>query len=642
MFILLLTMNKHINGNSVELKSIAELHEKEFLIPSYQRGYRWTRQQVVDLLNDINEFKPENGGFYCVQPLVVKRSSEEEVLKQIHEAQSLTEVRDRLQKGKWQVIDGQQRLITILLVLSCLDKKNFYSIKFETRTDSDEFLVKIASSNEVTGGNIDCHFMLKAKNAIVKWLESTKPNKNEFRKKLLENVKFIWYESVEKDPIEVFTRLNIGKISLTNSELIKALLLRESNFGTNLNLKLEIANKWNTIENSLQNDQFWYFLHNTENSQNSLRTDFIFDLICENNELQLNNIENIGTDNYKSFRYFYEYFKSHKEENCISKCWDIVDNYFRTFEEWYNDLKLYHYIGFLISSKYNVKTLINEWRKQKTKEEFLAFLIKSVKEKISKNFKKLTANPENSFDIEAILNFQYEEDGSNKTKCKDILLFHNIQTVINQNANLKNNPNYQTGLFYKFPFHLYKLESWDVEHINSNTTNPEDEEKIQQEWLINVYLSVSTKEDKENIQLFFEGNLNEEEKNKIFQQMKKQFPQKNQWSESDKNKIWNFVLLDSNTNRSYGNMIFSAKRRVIINKDKGRDIKIPWLKNGEIVFTEKRTDVSPFVPPCTKNVFMKYYSAVFGDSNYWTQEDAECYKDDIRSTLEILWGSQNE
>ena len=633
-------MNKHINGNSVELKSIAELHEKEFLIPSYQRGYRWTRQQVVDLLNDINEFKPENGGFYCVQPLVVKRSSEEEVLKQIHEAQSLTEVRDRLQKGKWQVIDGQQRLITILLVLSCLDKKNFYSIKFETRTDSDEFLVKIASSNEVTGGNIDCHFMLKAKNAIVKWLESTKPNKNEFRKKLLENVKFIWYESVEKDPIEVFTRLNIGKISLTNSELIKALLLRQSNFGTNLNLKLEIANKWNTIENSLQNDQFWYFLHDTENSKNSLRTDFIFDLICENNELQLNNIENIGTDNYKSFRYFYEYFKSHKEENYLSKCWDIVDNYFRTFEEWYNDLKLYHYIGFLISSKYDVKTLINEWRKQKTKEEFLAFLIKSVKEKISKNFKKLTANPENSFDIEAILHFQYEEDGSNKTKCKDILLFHNIQTVINQNANLKNNPNYQTGLFYKFPFHLYKLESWDVEHINSNTTNPEDEEKIRQEWLINVYLGVSEK-DKEDIRKFFQGN-NEEEKNKIFQQMKKQFPQKNQWSESAKNKIWNFVLLDSNTNRSYGNMIFSAKRRVIINKDKGRDIEIPWLKNGEIVFTEKRTDVSPFVPPCTKNVFMKYYSAVFGDSNYWTQEDAECYLDDIRSTLKILWGSQNE
>lgn len=642
MFILLLTMNKHINGNSVELKSIAELHEKEFLIPSYQRGYRWTRQQVVDLLNDINEFKPENGGFYCVQPLVVKRSSEEEVLKQIHEAQSLTEVRDRLQKGKWQVIDGQQRLITIFLVLSCLDKKNFYSIKFETRTDSDEFLVKIASSNEVTSGNIDCYFMLKAKDAIVKWLESTKPNKNEFRKKLLENVKFIWYESVEKDPIEVFTRLNIGKISLTNSELIKALLLRQSNFGTNLNLKLEIANKWNTIENSLQNDQFWYFLHDTENSKNSLRTDFIFDLICENNELQLNNIENIGTDNYKSFRYFYEYFKSHKEENCISKCWDIVDNYFRTFEEWYNDLKLYHYIGFLISSKYNVKTLINEWRKQKTKEEFLAFLIKSVKEKISKNFKKLTTNPENSFDIKAILDFQYEEDGSNKTKCKDILLFHNIQTVINQNANLKNNPNYQTGLFYKFPFHLYKLESWDVEHINSNTTNPEDEEKIRQEWLINVYLSVSTEEDKKKIQLFFEGNLNEEEKNKIFQQMKKQFPQKNQWSESAKNKIRNFVLLDSSTNRSYGNMIFSAKRRVIINKDKGRDIEIPRLKNGKIVFTEKRTDVSPFVPPCTKNVFMKYYSAVFGDSNYWTQEDAECYLDDIRSTLEILWGSQNE
>lgn len=42
--------------STLELKSIAELQDLAFFIPDYQRGYRWTRQQVEDLLNDILEF----------------------------------------------------------------------------------------------------------------------------------------------------------------------------------------------------------------------------------------------------------------------------------------------------------------------------------------------------------------------------------------------------------------------------------------------------------------------------------------------------------------------------------------------------------------------------------------------------------
>ena len=42
--------------NTLELKSIAELQDMAFYIPAYQRGYRWTQQQVKDLLKDILEF----------------------------------------------------------------------------------------------------------------------------------------------------------------------------------------------------------------------------------------------------------------------------------------------------------------------------------------------------------------------------------------------------------------------------------------------------------------------------------------------------------------------------------------------------------------------------------------------------------
>ena len=39
--------------NKIELKSINELLGMKFFRPLYQRGYRWTEQQVKDLLNDI-------------------------------------------------------------------------------------------------------------------------------------------------------------------------------------------------------------------------------------------------------------------------------------------------------------------------------------------------------------------------------------------------------------------------------------------------------------------------------------------------------------------------------------------------------------------------------------------------------------
>ena len=51
-----------------------------FIIPSYQRGYRWDEKQVVKLLDDLFEFQAARKGgdltvgeFYCLQPIVVKK-----------------------------------------------------------------------------------------------------------------------------------------------------------------------------------------------------------------------------------------------------------------------------------------------------------------------------------------------------------------------------------------------------------------------------------------------------------------------------------------------------------------------------------------------------------------------------------------
>lgn len=638
-------MGQQCNDNQIGLKTIGELSGLSFFIPNYQRGYRWTCQQVMDLLNDINEFDASKDGFYCLQPLVVRLRNEKDIVTKIHETNKLSEIREILNKsvGKWEVIDGQQRLTTIYIILRCLGSNEPYSLEYATRGKSREFLLNMDKYDE--NENIDFYYMAQAGETVNNWLK-TVFDKEAFLDKLKNKVNFIWYESVDEDPIKVFTRLNIGKITLTNSELIKALFLNRSNFAgkstDSLRLRQqEIATEWDKIEYTLQSDEFWLFLHD-KGYDRPTRIDFIFDLICNENALDIESLNKedekekvIGTDEYRTFRYFYEYFKSsHQNENNDKKkqlqkterAWQIVKSYFQTFNEWYDDLVLYHYVGFLLAvGSISIEQLVNFWKAKKDKKEFVRYLKDEIKKAIGNNG----------------TDYQYKEDGSDKTKCRSLLLFHNIQTVINQNHAQQSNDKYKIGTFYKFPFHLYKLEGWDVEHINSSTNNPEEDDDTRKEWLVNVYLSADEVTQKDIIKYFdteddgAKGLLFENIKNGIKESIY-EYPEV--WTPEEKNRIWNYALLDSSTNRSYGNAIFSAKRRVIIGKDQGRLIPVPRvLKNGKIsVDKESKYATSSFVPPCTKQVFMKYYSSAISKSNYWTKADAEAYKNDIDSCLEKL------
>jgi hypothetical protein len=283
-------------------------------------------------------------------------------------------------------------------------------------------------------------------------------------------------------------------------------------------------------------------------------------------------------------------------------------------------LELYHYVGYLIIYGHTITNLIADWNDSVDKDSF----VRKLKGKISGEISKCPP-----------LDYQYNVDGSNKGKCKPILLFHNIQTIVNQNKNNLDNVKYQIGVFYKFPYHLYKIESWDVEHINSNTTNEEDDMMTQKQWLMNVYLSADKPIQSKILDYFEESN--EEERKKLFHEIKNHFPQSEDWTPEEKNRIWNYTLLDSSTNRSYGNALFSGKRRVIIGKDKGVKISIPKMsKDGKLQFIEERKAESSFVPLCTKQVFMNYYSSIMSDANYWTKIDADGYLSDIKDCLSKL------
>ena len=679
-------------SDRIELIPIKNLIGKKFRIPNYQRGYRWGRQQVRDLLDDIaeymgssNEVKDE---FYCLQPLVVceRVDNDEDFLAALPKEpeNALPITRDAIAKHvEWEVIDGQQRLTTIHILLSVLDSRQEleakFSIRYATREGSQSFLEGIAKKNEEDSLNdIDFWHMFEAYKEIQDWFstisEKSKGRWSEdlFKEVLLNKVQFIWYESNE-DPIKVFTRLNIGKIGLTNSELIKALMLNRSNYegqdADKIRLRqLEIAVKWDEIESVLQDDEFWMFLHD-KGFGKPTRIDFLFDLICELNildeyidEALLKNKEKLlGKDGYRTFRYFNAYFKSEKAKcecdkvmkSLIEVCWEKVDEIFATFREWFEDLRLYHYVGFLVDQKSKIGDIYKVWKEQKlvvsegkegekaidirTKEAFLKdYLIPEIKTKVSgcNNLEK-----------------QYETGKSEdvKQRCRSLLLLHNIQTVINQND--RQSADGHSGVFYKFPFHLYKTEGWEIEHIDSNSENGFDEWDAKVEFLANHYNAVE-----ENLQSKIIDFCSDPSKATAddFTELRSSIENVlgkcangDRLNPEEKNKVWNFALLDSSTNRSYGNSIFSAKRRIIIGKDKGKYIPVPRVitKKGHkcIDVTSEEVDApSSFIPPCTRQVFLKYYSAIVASPNYWLKTDAENYKKDIFTTLKMFGVVMND
>lgn len=636
-------------SNRIELKSIGELLGMNFFIPDYQRGFRWVNQQVKDLLDDIDEFISEDRNeIYCIQPLVIKMREQKtfELIK--NEAKNLDEIRSYL-KGNWEVIDGQQRLTTIHILLNYLKIENKYNIDYKTRPNSKTFLLNI--NEEQKEYCIDSYHIVEVKKSIANWFSVKDSDyKDKFSNILLDKVKFIWYESVDEDPIKVFTRLNIGKISLTNAELIKALFLTESNFIDNDYQKTrlyqqEIAGEWDKIEYNLQNDEFWLFLNDAEYDKPT-RIDLIFDLISEMNLLDLSKdeIEKLGKDEYRTFRYFYVWYSKERKtkEIDISKSWSVVKTIFQTFNEWFNDLELYHYIGFLIEHRIKITRILEEWNKPgKVKIDFISdFIIPEIK-------KTLTDCSD--------LNKQYEVNGSPKTQCRPILLLHNIQSVINQNKSIKENEKYKLPVFYKFPFHLFKKENWDVEHIDSHTENPLEKDNERKEWLGYSYEFIDDKAElkdgknlKEEIKKFithdeskpttnFEDlwsriiDLTSSNKNKLEDGI---IDEKGN-TVNEKDKLWNFTLLDSSTNRSYGNAIFAAKRRIIIGKDQGKEIII----NDELNVEEIDGAIA-FIPPSTKNAFLKYYNPFTNNLREWNKDDAESYLNNIKTVIDVFKKNQ--
>lgn len=653
-----------MDNSTIALKPVKDLLGMNFYIPDYQRGYRWTAQQATDLLEDIWAFAQKEKThveIYCIQPLVVQRKTEdirEAIKKTVNEnSPSFIKAIEKILKGSWNVVDGQQRLTTIFLILCALNVHNAYEIDYQTRPGSKTFLTNI--KEESAKDNIDFFHIYHVHKTAKKWLNKLDDNdQKRFKECLLEKVNFIWYQIPDEDgvysraeAIAAFTRLNIGKIPLTDAELIKALFLNRTNFScASADLESQqrkIAMDWDRIEYTLQDDAFWLFLHD-KNYNKPTRIDFILDIMYQDDAFSIFESEThkgkekriarnqekrnkIGNDEHQTFRYFYYIFTDKENpitETLLRKRWDDVRKYFQIFNEWFHDYKLYHYIGYLttISEDKNlIRCLVKEWN-HCSKEEFE----KAIQNRI---FAILSSN-DGFYDLD---NFVYEEEYKGKTVSKrksvPILLLHNIETIIQQNDKLVADDRYALPNFTKFPFHLYKSESWEVEHIRPNAGD-----KIQSEEARRVYACLAAQylPDENGLYAMIDAYLypkKHPDKQVTFDDLlDKILEADHSLPDSDKNKIWNYTLLDGQTNKEYGNVIFPIKRAFLANKERG--YKISYRFMGDTLDTGKRKDEVAFVPPCTRNVFAKFYTDVPNGLLEWTAKDAQAYLEDIKEKLD--------
>ena len=648
--------------NYLELLAIPELCNKNFFIPDYQRGYRWGEIQIRQMLEDIYSFiydKNAAGSFYCLQPVVVKKMTPDEV--------AANKLESAFDNNTWyEVIDGQQRLTTIRIILaleSQIDRFNKmrFNMYYQTRPElgklfdklrideeDERFIVKFDNDNDQCN-DIDSWHIHNAANKILDWFQNGsgyfKPSIQEFKGGFYENfsntkekdksVQVIWYELCDKsDPYEMFKRLNDKSISLNNAELIRGMFLSDSAVykGEELLLsqfdedvrpiveKRELARKqshiieeWDIIEKQLWDDKFWSFIKKEKNSDEySCRIEYIFDLISKK------------TSNQKDSLYTYLEFDGMLKSGAVKDLWDLwlkVETYFSLLMAWYNDRYYYHKIGFL------------------TTELGSSVLIEMLSESTNvskKEFKKTIEGRINSAIHDKkkpgrkILDYTYKDDYN---MLKRVLFLYNVETT------------YKQGLEF-FPFERYKDYEWTLEHIHAQNSERIDH-SIKDKWVEwfdenkkvlerlssrlpndeNLTLLISFFNNEYNRLINYKDKYTFNDVTKVFDLVLKYFNDLSaqEGTPTVMHGISNMALLSGSTNASIGNSVFEVKRQMIMDDD----------ARGN------------YIPLCTRKVFLKYYNK--NDKNftvqqnfYWSDKDRKHYLEDIKEVLKPYIDAENQ
>ena len=643
--------------SKLERKAIPDLLGYNFYIPDYQRGYRWEEQQVFQLLNDLWKyfFEEKRGGFYCLQPVVVKECPAP-VLSDGSSVETPFE-------GPWyEVIDGQQRLTTIRLLIAINNslyenaKQKTFRIHYQTREhlggifdlievkqngESYQFSIKEPKPEE----NVDVVYIENCISSFIRWSgrKGLNPTKVvSFFSQLFEDasskksVQVLWYEANgdKTDARLLFERLNDLSIPLSCSELIRAIFLSSSSeYRYDGELQLDeddpdsevprlfkafkeqnkktkqdhINSRWDEIEHALKDDNFWSFITNKPTNSFRNRIELIFDLMSKKNTPEDPADDLHKGDPLYTYLFFDRLVKQGKD---LWDIWDDVEACFARLRYWYSDRDYYHRIGFLSYIKGDVvlTELIDKAGKL-FRNDFDKLVTQKIKDSLPAKDRIEALSYDNKSDYSNLLN---------------LLILHNIET-----SRLMDSQNY-------FPFRQFKKKgesSWTLEHIHAQSSECIDQSDKRQ-WVLWAHENRKALENFEGSEgdgkeslMDKLGALTDESKEKYdYQDIQTLFNEvfsyydkkkKDEGLAVSKHEISNLALLSGDVNSGISNSVFEVKRQEIV----------------------KRMAEDEYIPICTIKVFNKlYYDKAKGEKPskqlfYWSNGDRDNYLSDIYEKL---------
>lgn len=532
---------------------LGQYEVNRFHIPAYQRGYKWASKNENDaipiLLSDLWEAfissKNTQRKEYYMQYITVKKHSEGEYLE---------------------VIDGQQRLTSFSILLSVFNLlieniENHAKDKLEYAIRDDFFKDHIYEKEKIKSfiserWDIDKGIRLNEKDvntqdvfylhsATVKIHDFLAIKKNEidlgkFLEFILDYVMIIVNEvELHVDSERVFRNLNSNKIPLTESELVKGLLLtkaargsveqiKQKHFREILEIRSSLGRQWDEIVTWVNNEKvknFFFYQNNnkpySEKEFNSLLDKH--EKLTEQKALLLlllsmtfEKDSNVKDNKYLLFNYF------HKQSKIISNSNNTLQNLKETFQiirNYYQNNEIYNLIGYHFFSKGNEidKLVFLDKHLHDKKDDIKTYLRKKRNEKFPENIENLNFN-DNPKEIQnMLLALSVFRTGKNET--------------------------------IKFDFYSFAKYNWSLEHIFPQS--PEGKGHV---------LTASEKEDVKTMI----GNKMTDEILSILNQIERTENEKNLYYDLLKqcgvNSIGNMTLLTLPDNISNGCDMFWKKR----------------------------------------------------------------------------------
>jgi hypothetical protein len=604
-------------------------------IPEYQRGYKWTEQQVKQLLKDIHEFETDGDDdlFYCLQNITLVEKA-----------------------GNFNVVDGQQRLTTLTLLLSYFNETSLIKnkINYAVREPSNIFLQKVISNeNEFIQSILnsasfddfvkdedfdyqDIYFMYSALRCMNNWFaekenETNGIDKQIYTEKLLKNVKLIVNRISGVEEQELFMNLNASRVHLDGSDLVRAILItrvakqemeefdsseiktvvrlneRRVRIGWELDeinawwSKNEVANYFSAFTNIDTGEKETIKFQQDKHPINLLYKLWVERTQDKEKSIRLSLFETQNTDALSLY-------------NSIIKL-------HRTLKDWFEDREIYHYLGLLFSLKaITFPKAWEQWNKVEiTRSEFVDFLIGDIKEAIFKNEPKEGDEAESG--LMFWLNKIKDYNSENPTYWKGIPELQEVLLLLDIIEHSKEKEKGAPLPFLKPAY--FKNQKEDEEHIYPATPQDITEKKFKDLAdpmnSIEEYLSKINEgyEGDKIINWGFDStnweDLTNEKRNEKLNDLKNEIHQKRPI-----NSIGNLVLLHMSINRGFGNDYYTDKRICVINNtENGRYVRQHTIK----VFV-KQTDNQ--------------------DLNNWTMQDITANADKIHDTILVFFSKQQK